>query len=89
MALQVIEEEYMFSFDLKLAYYQIKVSRNFIKYFGFLIGEEDGRKQYFQYLSLPFGLNDTMRVLTKLMKSPLKRWRREGIRKFIHVDDRI
>ena len=28
-----------------------------------------------------------MRVLTKLMKSPLERWRSKGIKVFIHVDD--
>ena len=28
-----------------------------------------------------------MRVLTKLMKSPLERWRSEGMKVFIHVDD--
>ena len=87
-ALQVIEkEEYMFLFDLKSAYHQIKVNRNFIKYLGFVIEEEDGRKQYFQYLSLQFGLNDTMRVLTKMMKSPLEKWRGEGMKVFIYVYD--
>ena len=65
--------ETMFSFDLKSAYHQIKVSRNFIKYLGFVIEEEDGRKHYFQYLSLPFGLNDAMRVFKKMMKSPLEK----------------
>ena len=64
-ALQVIEkEEYMFSFDLKSAYHQIRMNENFTKYLGFTIEEIDGRKRYFKYLSLPFGLNDAMRVLT-------------------------
>ena len=59
--LQVVEkEEFMFSFDLRSAYLQIKVNTNFIKYFDFVIEEEDGRKRYFQYFNLPFGLNDTM-----------------------------
>ena len=65
-ALQVIEkEDYMFSFDLRLAYLQIKVKENFVKYLGFAVEEKDRRKRYFH---LPFGLNDTMRVLMKLMK---------------------
>ena len=54
-----------------------------------MIEEEDRRKRYFQYLNLLFGLNDAMRVLTKMMKSPLERWRKEGIKVFIYVDDRI
>ena len=52
-----------------------------------MIEERDGRKQYFQYLSLPFGLNDAMRVLTKMMQSPLEKWRKEGMKVFIHVND--
>ncbi len=87
-ALQVIEkEDHMFSFDLKSAYHQIRMNENFTKYLGLAIDEGDGRKRYFKYLSLPFGLNDAMRVLTKLMKSPLETWRSEGMKVFIHVDD--
>ena len=80
-ALQVIEkDDYIFSFDLKSAYHQIRMNKNFTKYLGFAIEEEDGRKRYFMYLSLPFGLNDAMRVLTKLMKSPLERCRSRGMK---------
>ena len=46
-----------------------------------------GRKRYYQYLNLSFGLNDTMRMLTKMMKSPLEKWRKEGMKVFIHMDD--
>ena len=66
---------------------QVKLIDNFVKYFGFAIDLEDGSRRYFQYLNLPFGLNDACRVLTKLLKSPLERWRRSGIRVFIHVND--
>ena len=87
-ALQVIEkDDFCFSFDLKSAYLQVKLNDNFLQYFGFAIDLEDGSRRYFQYLNLPFGLNDTCRVLTKLLRSPLDRWRRRGIRVFIHVDN--
>ena len=87
-ALQVIEkDDFCFSFDLKSAYLQVKLNDNFLQYFGLAIDLEDGSRKYFQYLNLPFGLNDACRVLTKLLKSPLERWRRSGIRVFIHVDD--
>ena len=36
---------------------------------------------------LPFGLNDAARVLTKLMRSPIKHWRAQGISVFLHIDD--
>ena len=74
-------------FDLKSANHQIRINKNFTKYLGFAIEKEDGRKRYFMYSSLPFGLNDAMRVLTKLMKSPLERWRSRGMKVLIHVDD--
>ena len=65
----------------------MKVNKNFLKYFGFAIDLEDGSRKYFQYLNLPFRLNDACRVLTKLLRSPLDRWRKMGIKVFIHVDD--
>ena len=46
-ALQVIEKgDYMFSFDLKSAYLQIRVNKNFLKYLGFAM-EEGGVRRYF------------------------------------------
>ena len=66
---------------------QVKLNKNFLQYFGFAIDLEDGSRRYYQYLNLPFGLNDACIVLTKLLRSPLERWRRSGIRVFIHVDD--
>ena len=36
---------------------------------------------------LPFGLNDVARVLTKLMRSPIKHWHAQGISVFLHIDD--
>ena len=72
-ALQIIERDnFMFSFNLKSDYLQIKVNRNFVKYLGLAIEDGMGRKQYFQYLNLPFCLNDMMRVLTKLFCSPIE-----------------
>ena len=87
-ALQVIEKgDFCFSFYLKSAYLQVKVNENFLKYLGFAINLEDGSRRYFQYLNLPFGLNDACRVLTKLLRSLLDRWRKSGIKVFIHMDD--
>ena len=87
-ALQVVEEgDYMFLFDLKSAYLQVKINDNFTQYFSFAAEMEHGRKRFFMYLHMCFGLNDACRVLTKLLRSPLERWRKSGIRCYIHVDD--
>ena len=86
--LKVIQQgDWMASFDLKSAYLQVPVNENFVKYLGFAVETEDGRKVYFKYLMMPFGLNDAARVLTKLMRSPLERWRAMGFKCFIHLDD--
>ena len=77
----------MASFDLRSAYHQVPVNEQYTKYLGFAIELADGRKKYYKYRMLPFGLNDAARVLTKLMRSPLERWRSMGIKCFIHLDD--
>ena len=62
-ALQIIEKgDWMFSFDLKSAYLQVPINKNFVKWFGFCIEEEDGSRRYFFYKQMPFGLNDACRV---------------------------
>ena len=87
-ALQVIRRgDWMFSFDLKSAYLMIPVHPRFTRYLGFAVEEDDGSISYYKYLMLPFGLNDAARVLTKVMKSPIDRWRKRGIVVFIHIED--
>ena len=53
----------------------------------FAIQTGDNSERYFWYKMLPFGLNDVARVLTKLMRSPIKHWRAQGISVFLHIDD--
>ncbi len=87
-ALQIVERgDWMFSFDLKSAYLQVPINENFVKWFGFSIDEDDGSRRYFFYKQMPFGLNDACRVLTKLLRSPLERWRRQGINVYLQVDN--
>ena len=82
--------DFMFSFDLKSAYLQVPVNENFWPFLGFAIqtATESGMSErYFWYKMLPFGLNNTARVLTKIMRSPIKHWRVQGISVFLHIDD--
>ena len=86
--LKVIRKgDWMASFDLKSAYLQVPVNENYVQFLGFAVERERGVKEYFRYIMMPFGLNDAARVLTKLMRSPLERWRAMGIKCFIHLDD--
>ena len=87
-ALEVVKpNDWAFVFDLKSAYHQIPLHPEYHKYFGFKIEKEGRQVEYYCYVVMPFGLNDASRVLTKVLKSPLERWRSMGIRVFIHIDD--
>ena len=44
---------------------------------------------FFKYLYLLFGLNNTICVLTKLLRCPSEKWRKEEITVVIHVYDGI
>ena len=86
--LQIIYRgDWIFSFDFKSAYLPVPINKNFVKCFGFSINEDDRSRRYFFHKQMPFGLNDACRVLTKLLRSPLERWRRQGINVYLHVDD--
>ena len=87
--LQVVnKEDYLWVFDLKSAYHQIPIYKQHWKFLGLSVKME-GIKRYFIFTSLPFGLNDAARALTKLLKFPLWRWRQWGAKAFIHLDDGI
>ena len=87
--LQVVQPgDYMWSFDLKSAYHQIEMFEPHQKYLGLAISV-DGKRRFFVFTCLPFGLNDAARALTKLLRFPLQRWREWGARAFIHLDDGI
>ena len=83
--------DFMFSFDLKSAYLQVPMNPSFWPFLGFAIQipRHDGSvsERFFCYKMLPFGLNDAARVLTKLLKVPIKHWRAQGISVFVHLDD--
>ena len=78
--------DFMFSFDLKSAYLQVPMNPSFWPFLGFAIQipRHDGSvsERFFCYKMLPFGLNDAARVLTKLLKVPIKHWRAQGISVF-------
>jgi hypothetical protein len=86
----VERDDYGCSFDLRSFYHQVPVSAEFQRCLGFKISGEDGSCEYFQYTMLPFGFNDATRIVTKLLKRPLARWRGWGARVAeVHIDDGI
>ena len=68
----VSEGDFMWCFDLKSAYHQMPIAEEHWKFLGFSATME-GKKRYFHFIMMPFGLNNATFVLTKMLKFPLKR----------------
>ena len=87
---EVVEKgDYGFGFDLRSFYHQVPIHEDSQDLLCFKI-ENEGRQEYYKFRMLPFGFNDACRCVTKLMKTPLARWRRWGARTAeIHIDDGI
>ena len=47
----------------------------------------NGKNRYFRFVAMPFGYLDTSRILTKIMRTPLTKWRASGIPSYIHIDN--
>ena len=56
------------------------------KYLGFEVVIE-GETRLFRFIAMPFGYRDASRILTKVMRTPVCKWRKAGVPSFIHIDD--
>ena len=89
-ATKLLDQDYYFStFDLKSGYHHIPIHEEDRQYLGFAWEFPDGRIRYFQFLVLPFGLASACYAFTKLTKPLIKKWRKEGIRCTMYLDDGI
>ena len=68
--------------DLKDAYLHLFLSLEFVKYFGFALGE-----RIFTFLVLPFGLSTAPWLFTRVLKPVKKALRRLGVRITSFLDD--
>ena len=73
-------------YDLKSAFHHISIIQKHRKYLGFRV-VIDGRVRVFQFVAMPFGYKDASRILTKVMRTPVCRWRAMNIPSYIHIDD--
>ena len=79
---------YFATFDLKSGYHHIKIHDSHTGYLGFAWDFED-QTRYFIFLVMPFGLSSASYVFTKMLRPLVKKWRGQGIRCIIYVDDGI
>lgn len=87
-ALELTEEgEYQSIFDLASCYYHIKIFEAHQTYLGAAYYNAEGKKVYFVYKHLPFGLASAVHVVTKIMKPILAFVHQRGIKLSIYIDD--
>lgn len=82
------KDDYLITFDLTSGYHHVPINEQFQKFLGFA-WEFDNIKRYFIFCVLPFGLNIACWVFTKLMRQLVKKWRRQGIKCIMYLDDGI
>ena len=86
---KIFEKGFHFAtFDLKSGYHHIAIHKNDIGYLGFA-WDFEGVTKYFVFLVLPFGLSPASYVFTKTLRPLIKKWRGQGIRCVIYIDDGI
>jgi len=74
-------------FDLKSAFYHIRIAEEDQKFLGAAITNSDNTKTYFIYQHLPFGLKCAVHAITKIMKPVIAHLQLKGIRSSIYIDD--
>ena len=81
-------QDYLFKFDLKSGYHHVEITELHWKYLDFQWGNKDGQ-QFYMFTVLPFGLDTACYIFTKLMRPLVKRWRGNGLRAVVYLDDGI
>ena len=81
------KDDFQIKYDLKSAFHHIKIHRSHTKYLGACFNDDTGKKQYFVFLFLPFGLGSAVHCITKLLKPIVAHLHLNGIRNSIFIDD--
>ena len=79
--------DYLVTFDLKSGYHHVLMAREHWRYLGFMWKDTEGRKQYYVFCVLPFGLATAPYIFTKITRVLLSSWRASGIRCQLYMDD--
>ena len=89
IVMSLIEKgDYLFTFDLKSGYHHIDICSSQHKYLGFA-WEEEGRKQFYVFTVLPFGLATACYIFTKVLRPLVKFWHGRGMKIAVYLDDGI
>ncbi len=87
-ALEIMKKgDFQYKYDLANAFFHIKIRPDHRKYLGAKFQTEEGKRQYFIFNFMPFGLSAAVYVITKLMKPLQAFFNQSGIRHTIYIDD--
>jgi hypothetical protein len=87
-ALEITQKgDFQVIFDLKSAYYHIKIVPEQHCLLGAAFENSDGTKVYFQYTHLPFGVASAVHAITKIWKPVSQYLNTRGIRNTVYIDD--
>lgn len=74
---------YIFSYDLKSAYHQLRIYHTDVTYQGF-----KWKGEYYVYNVLPFGLaTSSGYIFSKVVREIVKYWRAKGLKIIMYLDD--
>ena len=85
----VSENDYMTTFDLTSGYHHIDIYPMHQMYLGFSWTFPGNRTRYFSFTVLVFGLSTACYLFTKMLRPLVRRWRYQGIRCVVYLDDGI
>ena len=83
------QDDFFITFDLTSGYHHVDIHPEHKKYLGFHWLFPDGQTKYFIFNVLPFGLSSACYIFTKILRPFVKKWRSEGIKSIIFIDDGI
>jgi hypothetical protein len=78
--------DFLYSFDIKGAYHHVMIFPEHTTYLGFS-WTESGKKRYFVFRVLPFGISTAGYIFTKILRVIIKKWRDLGMKIILFLDD--
>ena len=84
----LVPNSFCVKFDLKSGYHHLGIFPPHQKFLGFSWNFGD-KTEYFIFRVLPFGLSSACNIFTKLLRPIVKKWRAEGMKIVMYLDDGI
>ncbi|MEW8544359.1 MAG: reverse transcriptase domain-containing protein [Candidatus Thiodiazotropha sp.] len=78
---------HMIKFDITSAYHFIEIFPPHTEFLGFSWTDKDGKRRYYKFLVLPFGLSSACYLFSKITRPLVAKWRGEGKMILMYLDD--